>query len=127
MKYFWLKTRNGFQKSSWKKQCHLDLTVCSALWVVVLISSWNWWCHNGLNDTVMGLVCSDTGRKVDDPELLEAIRLTIINNMLEYHPVIPFKHLSLFEISGRALSLRCLSLVRFLNLLNWWSRNRAPS
>ncbi|GAB2222156.1 hypothetical protein Drorol1_Dr00013358 [Drosera rotundifolia] len=27
-----------------------------------------------------------TGRKVDDPELLEAIRLTIINNMLEYHP-----------------------------------------
>lgn len=28
----------------------------------------------------------DTGRKVDDPELLEAIRLTIINNMIEYHP-----------------------------------------
>ncbi|KAK9282376.1 hypothetical protein L1049_005293 [Liquidambar formosana] len=28
----------------------------------------------------------DTGRKVEDPELLEAIRLTIINNMLEYHP-----------------------------------------
>ncbi|XP_058195723.1 ACT domain-containing protein ACR11 isoform X1 [Rhododendron vialii] len=28
----------------------------------------------------------DTGRKVDDPELLEAIRLTIINNLLEYHP-----------------------------------------
>ncbi|CAN0839683.1 ACT domain-containing protein ACR11 [Linum grandiflorum] len=27
-----------------------------------------------------------TGRKVDDPELLEAIRLTIINNLLEYHP-----------------------------------------
>ncbi|WCJ28518.1 ACT domain-containing protein [Euphorbia peplus] len=29
---------------------------------------------------------ADTGRKVTDPELLEAIRLTIINNMLEYHP-----------------------------------------
>ncbi|KAK2651808.1 hypothetical protein Ddye_011664 [Dipteronia dyeriana] len=29
---------------------------------------------------------ADTGRKVEDPELLEAIRLTIINNMLEYHP-----------------------------------------
>ncbi|KAF3774083.1 ACT domain-containing protein [Nymphaea thermarum] len=28
----------------------------------------------------------DTGRKVEDPELLEAIRLTIINNLLEYHP-----------------------------------------
>ncbi|CAL9084793.1 unnamed protein product [Musa textilis] len=29
---------------------------------------------------------TSTGRKVHDPELLEAIRLTIINNMLEYHP-----------------------------------------
>ncbi|XP_057474715.1 ACT domain-containing protein ACR11-like isoform X2 [Actinidia eriantha] len=29
---------------------------------------------------------ANTGRKVDDPELLEAIRLTIINNLLEYHP-----------------------------------------
>ncbi|KAL5078429.1 hypothetical protein RYX36_017413 [Vicia faba] len=29
----------------------------------------------------------DTGRKVKDPELLEAIRLTIINNLIQYHPV----------------------------------------
>lgn len=29
---------------------------------------------------------ASTGRKVDEPELLEAIRLTIINNMMEYHP-----------------------------------------
>ncbi|CAN4100147.1 unnamed protein product [Withania somnifera] len=29
---------------------------------------------------------ASTGRKVDAPELLEAIRLTIINNMMEYHP-----------------------------------------
>jgi len=29
---------------------------------------------------------ADNGRKVEDPELLEAIRLTIINNLLEYHP-----------------------------------------
>ncbi|XWS18119.1 hypothetical protein CRYUN_Cryun32bG0014500 [Craigia yunnanensis] len=28
----------------------------------------------------------NTGRKVEDPELLEAIRLTILNNLLEYHP-----------------------------------------
>ncbi|KAJ0006927.1 hypothetical protein Pint_30452 [Pistacia integerrima] len=35
---------------------------------------------------VMDLVCSSTGRKVDDPEMLEAIRLTIINNLLQYHP-----------------------------------------
>lgn len=27
-----------------------------------------------------------TGRKVMDPELLEAIRLTIINNLIEFHP-----------------------------------------
>ncbi|KAK4269469.1 hypothetical protein QN277_022623 [Acacia crassicarpa] len=29
---------------------------------------------------------ADTGRKVEDPELLEAIRLTILNNMIQYHP-----------------------------------------
>ncbi|XP_031257861.1 ACT domain-containing protein ACR11 [Pistacia vera] len=29
---------------------------------------------------------ASTGRKVDDPEMLEAIRLTIINNLLQYHP-----------------------------------------
>ncbi|KAK4362109.1 hypothetical protein RND71_017350 [Anisodus tanguticus] len=29
---------------------------------------------------------ASTGRKVEDPELLEAIRLTIINNMMEFHP-----------------------------------------
>uniref|UniRef100_M1B4F9 ACT domain-containing protein ACR n=1 Tax=Solanum tuberosum TaxID=4113 RepID=M1B4F9_SOLTU len=30
---------------------------------------------------------ASTGRKVEDPELLEAIRLTIINNLMEFHPV----------------------------------------
>ncbi|XP_060205323.1 ACT domain-containing protein ACR11-like [Lycium barbarum] len=29
---------------------------------------------------------ASTGRKVEDPEILEAIRLTIINNMMEFHP-----------------------------------------
>ncbi|KAJ7565084.1 hypothetical protein O6H91_02G047200 [Diphasiastrum complanatum] len=29
---------------------------------------------------------ADTGRKVENPELLETIRLTIINNLLQYHP-----------------------------------------
>ncbi|XP_028203872.1 ACT domain-containing protein ACR11-like isoform X1 [Glycine soja] len=29
---------------------------------------------------------ADSGRKVEDPELLEAIRLTILNNMIQYHP-----------------------------------------
>ncbi|CAK8535600.1 unnamed protein product [Lathyrus sativus] len=29
---------------------------------------------------------ADTGRKVEDPELLEAIRLTILNNMITFHP-----------------------------------------
>ncbi|XP_006659236.1 ACT domain-containing protein DS12, chloroplastic isoform X2 [Oryza brachyantha] len=27
-----------------------------------------------------------TGRKITEPELLEAVRLTIINNMIQYHP-----------------------------------------
>lgn len=29
---------------------------------------------------------SDTGRKVENPELIEAVRLTIIRNLLQYHP-----------------------------------------
>ncbi|CAI8605174.1 unnamed protein product [Vicia faba] len=29
---------------------------------------------------------SDTGRKVENPDMLERIRLTIINNLLQYHP-----------------------------------------
>ncbi|KAL9226304.1 hypothetical protein vseg_002134 [Gypsophila vaccaria] len=29
---------------------------------------------------------ADTGRKVEDPETLEQIRLTIISNLLQYHP-----------------------------------------
>ncbi|XP_002974263.2 ACT domain-containing protein ACR12 [Selaginella moellendorffii] len=29
---------------------------------------------------------ADNGRKVEDPELLESIRLTIIDNLLKYHP-----------------------------------------
>ncbi|XP_015576017.1 ACT domain-containing protein ACR12 isoform X4 [Ricinus communis] len=28
----------------------------------------------------------DSGRKVEDPDMLERIRLTIINNLLKYHP-----------------------------------------
>ncbi|GAA0164167.1 hypothetical protein LIER_19867 [Lithospermum erythrorhizon] len=36
--------------------------------------------------TRFAITKASTGRKVDDPELLEAIRLTIINNLLEYHP-----------------------------------------
>ncbi|KAJ1267894.1 hypothetical protein BS78_07G093900 [Paspalum vaginatum] len=29
---------------------------------------------------------ASTGRKIDDPELLEAVRCTVINNMIQYHP-----------------------------------------
>ncbi|GAA0165481.1 hypothetical protein LIER_20875 [Lithospermum erythrorhizon] len=36
--------------------------------------------------TKFAITKASTGRKVEDPELLEAIRLTIINNLLEYHP-----------------------------------------
>lgn len=45
-------------------------------------------CFYGNSDySVFGDFFSSTGRKVDDPEQLEAIRLTIINNMIEFHPV----------------------------------------
>ncbi|KAK4267644.1 hypothetical protein QN277_024397 [Acacia crassicarpa] len=36
--------------------------------------------------TKFSITKADTGRKVEEPELLEAIRLTIINNMIQYHP-----------------------------------------
>ncbi|KAK1433992.1 hypothetical protein QVD17_10910 [Tagetes erecta] len=36
--------------------------------------------------TKFSITNASTGRKVEDPELLEAIRLTIISNLLEYHP-----------------------------------------
>lgn len=32
----------------------------------------------------------ESGRKVEDPDLLERIWLTIVNNLLKYHPVIYF-------------------------------------
>lgn len=36
---------------------------------------------------VTGILYRSTGRKIGEPELLEAVRLTIINNMIQYHPV----------------------------------------
>ncbi|XP_020529118.1 ACT domain-containing protein ACR11 [Amborella trichopoda] len=35
---------------------------------------------------IFSITLGATGRKVDDPELLEAIRLTVISNLLKYHP-----------------------------------------
>lgn len=40
-----------------------------------------------------------TGRKVEDPDLLEGIRLTIINNLLKYHPE-SSERLALGEVFG---------------------------
>ncbi|XP_010543608.1 PREDICTED: ACT domain-containing protein ACR12 [Tarenaya hassleriana] len=39
-----------------------------------------------IKQTRFSITRSDTGRKVEDPDLLERIRLTIINNLLKYHP-----------------------------------------
>lgn len=36
------------------------------------------------------VLCRASGRKVEDPDLLEGIRLTILNNLLKYHPVCLF-------------------------------------
>ncbi|KAL4557431.1 hypothetical protein LXL04_035608 [Taraxacum kok-saghyz] len=37
-------------------------------------------------ETIFFITRLSTGRKVEDPDLLERIRLTIINNLLKYHP-----------------------------------------
>ena len=60
----------------------------------------------------MVVVCSDTGRKVEDPELLEAIRLTIINNMLQYHPVFFCKYL-LLGLTCPLIGITCRILLCF--------------
>ncbi|KAK1323821.1 hypothetical protein QJS10_CPA02g00966 [Acorus calamus] len=46
----------------------------------------------GSSSDIFAIICvswsihRDTGRKIEDPDLLERIRLTIINNLLKYHP-----------------------------------------
>ncbi|CAH8306904.1 unnamed protein product [Eruca vesicaria subsp. sativa] len=39
-----------------------------------------------VKQTRFSITKQDSGRKVEDPDLLEQIRLTIINNLLKYHP-----------------------------------------
>ncbi|KAM0041936.1 putative ACT domain-containing protein ACR1-12 [Helianthus debilis subsp. tardiflorus] len=39
-----------------------------------------------VTQTKFFITLSSSGRKVEDPDLLEKIRLTIINNLLKYHP-----------------------------------------
>ena len=51
----------------------------------------------------------DSGRKVEDPDMLERIRLTIINNLLKYHPVCVLN-------SYAGLSLLLLLLLHLLPL-----------
>ncbi|XP_022860486.1 ACT domain-containing protein ACR12 [Olea europaea var. sylvestris] len=42
--------------------------------------------ENSVTQTKFFITGSSNGRKVKDPDLLEGIRLTIINNLLKYHP-----------------------------------------
>lgn len=42
--------------------------------------------EGSIKQTKFSITKRDTGRKVEDPDLLEQIRLTIINNLLKYHP-----------------------------------------
>ncbi|GLT93342.1 hypothetical protein SLE2022_111390 [Rubroshorea leprosula] len=42
--------------------------------------------EGSVKQTKFFITHSDTGRKVEDPDMLERIRLTIINNLLKYHP-----------------------------------------
>lgn len=62
---------------------YIDLTV---YWLSILLSMvhWSFLVFTDLFDVH---ILRDTGRKVEDPDMLERIRLTIINNLLKYHPV----------------------------------------
>ncbi|CAH8379829.1 unnamed protein product [Eruca vesicaria subsp. sativa] len=42
--------------------------------------------EGSVKQTKFSITKRDTGRKVEDPDSLEQIRLTIINNLLKYHP-----------------------------------------
>ncbi|KAK6135918.1 hypothetical protein DH2020_030336 [Rehmannia glutinosa] len=42
--------------------------------------------ENSVTQTKFFITRRSAGRKVEDPDLLERIRLTIINNLLKYHP-----------------------------------------
>ncbi|XP_073316661.1 ACT domain-containing protein ACR12-like isoform X2 [Primulina huaijiensis] len=42
--------------------------------------------ENSVTQTKFFITRLSTGRKVEDPDVLERIRLTIINNLLKYHP-----------------------------------------
>ncbi|XP_018851799.2 ACT domain-containing protein ACR12 isoform X2 [Juglans regia] len=42
--------------------------------------------EGSVKQTKLFITRLDTGRKVEDPDMLERIRLTIINNLLKYHP-----------------------------------------
>ncbi|KAL0728600.1 hypothetical protein Bca4012_024693 [Brassica carinata] len=42
--------------------------------------------EGSVKQTRFSITKLDTGRKVEDPDSLEQIRLTIINNLLKYHP-----------------------------------------
>ncbi|KAF8081911.1 hypothetical protein N665_0856s0002 [Sinapis alba] len=42
--------------------------------------------EGSVKQTRFSITKQDTGRKVEDPDSLEQIRLTIINNLLKYHP-----------------------------------------
>ncbi|XP_044460555.1 ACT domain-containing protein ACR12-like [Mangifera indica] len=42
--------------------------------------------EGSIKQTKFFITRSDTGRKVEDPDMLERIRLTVINNLLKYHP-----------------------------------------
>ncbi|XP_062091768.1 ACT domain-containing protein ACR12 [Humulus lupulus] len=42
--------------------------------------------EGSVKQTKMYIKRLDSGRKVEDPDMLERIRLTVINNLLKYHP-----------------------------------------
>lgn len=71
---FWIPLASTTSFLSQKRECFKCFAICMCFRSCTYDVGWIF-------------ICSDTGRKVEEPELLEAIRLTIINNMIQYHPV----------------------------------------
>ncbi|ESQ40381.1 hypothetical protein EUTSA_v10014331mg [Eutrema salsugineum] len=64
--------------------------------------------EGSVKQTKFSITKLDTGRKVEDPDLLEQIRLTIINNLLKYHPYVDIATHIDVKKDGPKRSLLCI-------------------
>ncbi|XP_057423512.1 ACT domain-containing protein ACR12 isoform X2 [Lotus japonicus] len=65
--------------------------------------------EGSVKQTKFFITQSNTGRKVEDPDMLERIRLTIISNLLKYHPE-SSEQLAMGEVFGIKAPVKKLDL-----------------